>query len=399
MMSRLLLIIALATPLLTPECGGSAPVNNSNIVVTTGQNVQPITVNPGPAGDYANGVFTSVTVCAPGSTSNCQTIDGVLVDTGSTGLRILSSALTLTLPQQTSSGNPVAECFPFEDGFTWGPVQTADVAMAGERASGVPIQVVGASAFAVPDGCVSTGGASENTLDTLGANGVLGVGLFRQDCGPACAVGGASNPGLYYVCSPSGCQITAEGLTQQLQNPVWLFPKDNNGVIVELPAVSATGANTVSGSLVFGIGTQADNALGSATIFTVDGQGTMTTAFQGKSYGGSFIDTGSNGIFFLDASTTGLPLCQDASDFYCPTAPQALSATLRGANGTTGAVTFGVANADQLLANAFISAFPTLAGPNAGAFDWGLPFFFGRNVYTAIESQNTTGGFGPYWAY
>jgi hypothetical protein len=40
-----------------------------------------------------------------------------------------------------------------------------------------------------------------------------------------------------------------------------------------------------------------------------------------------------------------------------------------------------------------------LAGPNSGTFDWGLPFFFGRNVFTAIESQNTPGGVGPYWAY
>ncbi|MEP7310443.1 MAG: DUF3443 domain-containing protein [Acidobacteriota bacterium] len=385
------------TLVMNPECG-TTPAS-TNVVAAPAQNVQPITVNSGPANNYANGLFTSVTVCMPGSASNCQTIDGVLVDTGSIGLRILSSALTLNLPQQTANGSPVVECNQFVDGFTWGPVQVADIAMAGERAGAVPIQVIGASGFStIPASCTSTG-PSEDTLDTLGANGVLGIGLFRQDCGPGCAVAGASNPGLYFTCSGSSCQPTAEGIAQQLQNPVWLFAKDNNGVIVELPAVSPLGAATVNGSLVFGIGTQANNAPGSAAVFTVDGQGTFTTVYQGQSYGGSFLDTGSNALYFLDSRTSGLPLCPDTADFYCPASSQSFSATHRGANGTTGAVPFGVANADTLLGNLSFSVFSLLAGPNPGSFDWGLPFFFGRNVLTAIESQNTPLGFGPYWAY
>ena len=53
---------------------------------------------------------------------------GILIDTGSVGLRVLSSVVTLPLPQQTgAAGAPVVECLPFVDGFTWGPVQTADV--------------------------------------------------------------------------------------------------------------------------------------------------------------------------------------------------------------------------------------------------------------------------------
>jgi hypothetical protein len=39
---------------------------------------------------------------------------------------------------------------------------------------------------------------------------------------------------------------------------------------------------------------------------------------------------------------------------------------------------------------------PTLLG---GVFDFGLPFFFGRNIYTAIEGKSTPGGTGPYVAY
>jgi hypothetical protein len=94
---------------------------------------------------------------------------------------------------------------------------------------------------------------------------------------------------------------------------------------------AAGGAFSVTGSLVYGIGTQANNGLGSAKVLAVDASGNITTIFGGQSYPSSFIDSGSNGIYFLDAGASGLPLCQDSADFYCPATPQALSATNRGA--------------------------------------------------------------------
>ncbi len=109
-------------------CGGGSSSSGStpaNTITSTGANVASISVNGGPAGNYPDASFTTVTVCVPG-TSTCQTIDGILVDTGSSGLRILSSVLTLSLPQQKASdGNPVVECLPFVSGYTWGPVQMA----------------------------------------------------------------------------------------------------------------------------------------------------------------------------------------------------------------------------------------------------------------------------------
>ena len=360
-------------------------------------NVQPIVVNGGPTGNSFNGAFTSVTICVPRSAS-CQTVDGVLVDTGSTGLRVLRSAVSLSLPQQTDSGgNPIAECGEFQDGFTWGPVQAADIQMAGERASNIPIEVIdGSSPGPIPSACTSTG-APENTLAALGANGVLGVGLFRQDCGLACTFVGASNPGIYFTCPPSGCIVAAEALTRQLQNPVWMFATDNNGVLIDLPAVPNVGSLVASGSLIFGIGTQNDNALGSAKAIATDANGTITTVFNGQSYGSSFIDSGSNGLFFLDTATTGLPLCPDTKDFYCPPTLMPFSATNRGVNGTSLAASFNVVNADAL--PAAFAAFNNVAGPNPGSFDWGLSFFFGRLVFTAIEGQSTPAGVGPYFAY
>jgi len=380
-------------------CGGSS-ASHTNTVVTTGANVQPITVNAGPAGNYSNGAFTSVTVCAPGTTT-CQTIDGVLVDTGSSGLRLLSSALSgVTLTQQKSvNGNPVVECLPFVSGYTWGPVQSGDVQMAGEKASSVPIQVISATDYTVPTAC-SNQGTAEETLADLGANGILGVGLWAQDCGQACVTTGTTNPNLYFECPASGCVVVGETLSQQVANPVGLFASDNNGVIIQLPAASSPEA-TLSGSLVFGIGTQSNNALGSATKYANDNFGNFVTTYKSQTYNSSFIDSGSNGLFFLTAAISAIPACTDATSFYCPTSTQNLSAVNQGANGVgSSTVNFSVANADSLFNSSSNTVLGELAGPNSQpGFDWGLPFFYGRNVFTAIEGKSTPGGVGPYWAY
>ena len=408
-----LLLVAAAGAWLA-GCGGSGSGSSATSSTqsgsggstsSTGSNVQSITVEAGPAAaagaPQTDSAFTSVTVCVPGSTTQCQTISGVLVDTGSSGLRVLASAMTLSLPQlKDGSGNPIVECAQFEDGQTWGPVQTADIQISGETASGAAIQVVGSPSFStVPTSC-SNLGPMEDTLASLGANGILGVGNFVQDCGPGCALSGASNIGFYYSCASGGCQIAAVSEAQQVVNPVSLFATDNNGVIVELPAVSGPEAS-VTGSMIFGIGTQSNNGLGSATVYTVDpDMGNFTTTLDGQTFtDAAFLDTGSNAIYFANTAMTGMPTCSDLTFLYCPSATQNFTATNLGANGKSGSLSFSIGNADTLLTNPNDFVAPDLGGPNPGAFDWGLPFFFGRNVYTAIEGKSTPGGTGPYVAF
>jgi len=380
-----LLLIAQATS--TPHCDDSSGGNSVAMVV-----------NGGPTNNAFNEPFVTVTVCVPG-TSNCQLVDGILVDTGSVGLRVLSSALRVPLPQQTGAGGaPVVECLPFVDGFTWGPVQTADVRIGGETASGIPIQVIGVDQFpTIPSSC-SSQGAPEETPDDLSANGVLGIGSFIQDCGRGCTFTGASNPGLYYVCpTPSNCQIATQPLANQVQNPVAFFSNDNNGVVLQLPTVATPGQPSVTGTLIFGIGTQGNNALGSAHVLTLDSRGNITTTFNGQSYPNSFVDSGSNAIFFLDPAATGLPTCQNSIGFYCPPARRSFTAVNSGANGVSVTVQFSAGNVDTV--NATFSAFPDATGVNPGAFDWGLPFLFGRTFFSAIEGKSTPGGVGPYFAF
>ena len=87
--------------LLLSGCGGGGGGGSSAIIQA---NVLPLTVDPGP-GNGVNHLFASVTICAPGSNINCQTVDHVLVDTGSTGLRIMASALSLSLATELDVNN------------------------------------------------------------------------------------------------------------------------------------------------------------------------------------------------------------------------------------------------------------------------------------------------------
>jgi hypothetical protein len=62
-------------------------------------------------------------------------------------------------------------------------------------------------------------------------------------------------------------------------------------------------------------------------------------------------------------------------------------------------VSFSSAKADTLFANESDFVYGDLGGEYSGGLDWGLPFFFGQNVFVAIQGASTPGGTGPYWAY
>jgi hypothetical protein len=403
-----LLVTVTATSVQDGTKSGTATVA---VNPTTGaSNVAPIVVDQGPSG--ASGVvnipYTTVTVCVPG-TSTCQSIDHVLLDTGSYGLRLISSALTISLPgENDNNNNPLAECLVFLDGYVWGPVDVADVVVAGEKASSIPLQVMipTSSSPPVPTSCSNQappgGNGNEGvSVATFGANGVIGVGLFQYDCGTACTPGFTLQP-QYYDCPSSGCTETSVTLAQQVVNPVTMFTTDNNGVLVSLPSVPDGGTSTVSGSLVFGIGTQSNNQLNGATVYQVPNSGSnagdFTTIFNGTAMSQSFIDSGSNGYFF----SSSIPTCSGQnSKWFCPSpSPDNLTAQNQGVNMTSPVtVNFTLENASNLFNSGFV-AFSTLGGPGqSNSFDWGLPFFFGRNVFTAIDGANTPGGTGPYFAY
>lgn len=443
--------------------GGSGTVatstsNNGSGSGNSGQssNSVPITVDSGPdpsVGYDVDTPFVTITVCAPGSTTNCQQIDHVEVDTGSYGLRVMSSVLNASLSsalqQETvSDGNSVVECTMFADGFSWGPVKVADVQMAGESASNVPVQVIGDPAYEhtsgsgstavseIPTACSGTG-PQEDTVATFGANAVLGIGPFADDCGSDCALpaSDASNPAYYYECpasswSPSNlCSEAAVAESAQVTDPVTGFQADHNGVIVELPTATE-GASTLTGTLIFGIGTEGDNTYSAKTLLTANpSSGTFTTEYTTQ--GGtqqflpySIFDTGSNAYYFADDSIPSVSACSsypgyDSSNpdtWFCPGSELKLSATNTGQNGTQSTVAFSIGNAYTLFQQYSGSVFDdlgassgsqdtncatqsTAATHNDCSFDFGFPFFIGRSVYIAFAGANTSEGTGPYFAY
>lgn len=370
-----------------------------------GQNAMAISVDAGPAGTSGNvnRLYADVTLCQPG-TSLCQTIDHVLVDTGSTGLRLLSSVVapSLGLSRALGAGGlPLLNCAKFVDlTFAWGPVVGADVYLGGKLASNIPIQIIADPSFV---GLASTcsSGTIINSIAALGAKGILGIGLLKEDCGSAC-VGNANN-GIYFTCTNGSCSAmvgSTNPLTTQLKNPVALFAFDNNGLVVDLPAVAPSGALSLKGAVYFGINTQANNQFASSAILTTGSTGLVATSFQGRNLTSSFIDTGSNGIYFDAAS---IPLCAGAgrTGFYCPATTTPLAATLVGRNGVTAPVSFSIDNANSLFSGGTKSVLPTLSGSinDSRIFDWGLPFFYGRRVFVGIEGQSSTLGTGPYYAF
>jgi hypothetical protein len=359
-------------------------------------NVIPITVNGTlcSANSYLNKPCVSVTVCTPG-TSTCQTIDDILLDTGSYGLRIFKQALTVSLPQLTGASGSIAECVQFGDGSSmWGPVQTASVILANEPAVQVSIQVVDSTFGTRSTGCSN----ADPTPAAAGFNGILGVGLFKQDCGATCA--SSANNGRYYACNGTNCPGTTVSLSSQVTNPAALLPRDNNGVLVQLPNVALGGTSSIDGNLILGIDTQPNNVSSSVTAYAANATGEFSTQFSGRTYG-SFIDSGSNGFFFTSPAASQLPNCAAPNaGWFCPATTVSLSATNTGASGApSGAVSFQIGNLADLTANSFIRVFAEVGGTFPGNFDWGLPFFFGRNVFIGYSGSTSSLGNGPYWAY
>lgn len=386
--------------------GGVKTSCNGTSTNTSTSNVVPLVVDSVCGG--VNQAYVTLQVCMPGSTSACRTIDHVWVDTGSTGLRILNSALTLGLPASgAQNGNVVGNCGQFISGYVWGAMRQADVYIGGESAMAAPIQVIGDVGLpAAPSTCAMTG-QDFGSVSKLSANGILGIGLTQQDCGLACVSGTTAPAGAYYTCPGGNCSSVFVPASQQLQNIAGLFPPPgNNGVELLLPALPAAGQSSATGSLVFGIPAQA-GGLGSATIFAADPNPAnptyldLVTTFNNGSFPQSYIDSGSNAWFFDDTALTVCGANQPAG-FFCQAA-SGLAATMQGAGGGNSfTYTFNVANANALSSS--FSAFNNLAGPASSngqtgvTFDWGLPFFYGRSVYFAIEQRIAGGTTGPFYA-
>ncbi len=412
-------IIRVATLLaagLLSACIGGNGTSAASVAPVATQNTLAITVDAGPPAmpggppiGAINHAYVTVKVCVPGSQSECASIDHVLLDTGSVGLRLVRSVLAahaITLAAETDAqGRAIGECVHFGGGDTWGPVALADVTMAGESAAKLPVQVLDdrSAPTPAPPATCGANGTLINGVSGFNANGVLGLGALAQDCGATCLSAATS---IYYICTAAGaCTAENVALTAQITNPVTLFAADNNGIIVNLPnLVNANGDSTVQGELIFGIATQTNNPLPATglTVLGADGNGDFrATYYTSTTVLPALIDSGTDSYAFNDPT---LAVCSSGSfvgGYYCPAgAPLSRSAVNLGVgvNNASSTVDFAIEDPTTFVANA--AAFIDLAGgPGSTNFIWGMPFFYGRLVYIGIEARVAGIYTGPYYAY
>ncbi|MDB5822256.1 MAG: hypothetical protein JWR21_960 [Herminiimonas sp.] len=366
-------------------------------VIGASRNVARITVGRSLFGNAINIPYVDVTVCQPGTTT-CQTIDHVLLDTGSTGLRLIAPGVLRTdldLPRlKSTSSKSLANCVQFADGsYLWGSLRTADVSIAGQTAQSITIQEAGdpATDFAsIPGDCV--GLRNGGSVAALGVRGILGIGTLKVDCAGCVA---DIKQKRYFECDGTGCAPATVTLGQLLSNPVAGFATDNNGMSVIFPPVPDSGVTSLSGALVFGIDTQSNNRLGTATAMRTSAIGALGTKYLNKTYA-SLLDTGSNSLVLPDAF---LPTCINNPLFVCPVVEFSQSAILRGLDGVSSfAIDFLVRNFEKVSASVIAVLDATVISTTEPLFVWGLPAFFGRTVFFALDGANAGGKVGPYVA-
>ena len=160
---------------------------------------------------------------------------------------------------------------------------------------------------------------------------------------------------------------------------------------LRIPFVNADGTGLIpAGQLIFGVGTESNNALGSATLYALDSNGNFPqVVYNGLTYtSGGSVNSALNALYLANPLTLGVQNCTD-NTYYCPSSTTPVSLTTYGVNGTSGSATVNIANADSLFTNTDFSAFNDLAQETIGGlltdqFDLGLPFFFGRSLFVGI---------------
>lgn len=397
-------------------CGGGNSAPSPKIVPPANQvavTVEQFNVN----NPFPNRPYVTVTVC--NNSNECQDIDHVLLDTGSSGLRIMPGILNISLPsQKDSSGNQIAECMQYGAGYFWGAQRLGTLKMAGETANNIPMTIAGDGNIpgVAPSGCADTGpnaiaGAPE-------FKGILGIGPQQADCGTSCAQSAQTQ--MYFSCTggaAGSCTPVAMPIAMQTPNPVIKFSSDNNGTVIAFPQVTSPQA-TLTGTLTFGIGTQQNNVLSSQKVYIPTVNNVFFQSLAGDVDGNAsfaFLDSGTNAYSLAQTGTpgilnappflqsiSGLSVCGQPGGPFCPSSPSLIQMRLNGFTGNP--VSWQtITLADPTAAfNSNFAVIPTLGFQNnnfPGYSILGLPFFYGRAVATAIEGAGTPYGVGPYWAF
>lgn len=369
--------------------------------IPSGTNQVPLTLSHGINGKAVNRPFINLTVCPVNDTKHCQTINNVLVDSGSSGLRINKSALkAINFAPIMDNNKSVFNCILFGAGYDIGKMYSVDLYIGGEKGSNIPLQVTDNSDknSQIAKVCSNYDTIPAANLDDFGASAIIGISVI-------------DSPDKSYsraeVCDDSGnnCSgIYSSGLNI---NPLSKFATDNNGVIFSIPKVATALASDVVGTLTFGLNTQSDNTVeNGANVQIVHGTAS-------DSWGSFSADNGVNAIFDSGSATiniaknkhTDIQICTvnviRPINIFCPANQTAVSIGYGDISSLENQYTLNLMFIDPRTFADNIYIVPDFAtssdDPSQEIF--GIPAFFGRNIYLQFASANTNTPFGasPAW--
>ncbi|OIQ79524.1 hypothetical protein GALL_387300 [mine drainage metagenome] len=349
--------------------------------------IVPIEVRQFYAGQV-NTPFVDVTVCD--AAQSCRTVPNVIVDTGSTGLRLYRGALDgLELEAVTTPDDrPLSDWSKFGERYLWGAIHRAHVRIGQVTTTqAIPIEIYDRPTpfERLPDAYMQ--GDSREWIIRTG-NGILGISTSPREAGSYCverAAGGVqSAPQWEWV-------LVDEG--RQLANPIAYFPEPyNNGSVIQLPAVDARAVGAkVQGWLGLGLGTPTDAlfAPGVRVLWSeLDKDGYFPLTI-GERRLDVMLDSGTN-LLALDLDHLDIP-CRGAGDdrYDAPIAtPIELTAKCGGRQFRLEQPLYvGPADA-TLCGNLGYAVLPTMALASRwtnGRNTLGIPFFYGRTVATGLR--------------
>lgn len=357
-----------------------------NAIAQPAPNVVPVSIGA------KNLMLVAVTVCRPG-TASCVTVDKVLLDTGSVGLRLYAPAVQNALAP--AAGSSTAECGIFGSFYAWGPLRDADVRLGGLQATKMRVQLYGDSsvpaASAVGCGNSPSSQLAEPLPSKAGFNGILGIKGLQADSQS------------YYSCSASSCSAVNLTLAEKLPNPVAKLPTDANGYSIQMPSIPVSGANGVIGAFVLGIGTRPNNSLpATVTTISLDSKQGFQLWLAGV-VATALIDSGTGVYALPKAQGLSLPTCAGfEAAVYCPSAATPLAILMKPSLSPTAIVGTNLTIGDGVafLSNGMAASSTIATAVPATVISFGVdallgaPFFFGRNIYFGIEGQPVSPGGG-----
>lgn len=379
--------------------------NNGSSSSATNAPSVPISIGSGMNGYGINTMYVSITLCRDQSGTSCQTIDNIILDTGSFGLKINKSALPEsfieTLPRVTTNDDQmVYACNTFGSGYVFASEHYASLHLANDYTNNVVVQIIeNAPTDEIPNSCVAKG--PFDNFENFGANGIIGVN-------PALTLSNSSI--LLYRKDVNGIyQALSESETSSVpilnQNPLPSLQHNNNGFVIAIPPTLQNTNTNIAGKLILGVNTGGNNLITKKTNLIVASESSLSTVCNSGCFYSKIenpestipavFDSGTNSWVFI---SNNIPIC---SYGYCPESPFVWNSWVFSYNfaanesyQVTGIITKDEESGGEDLS---FSVMPGWGYENTNNETlYGSPFFFGKNVYIVFPSKKSS---SPIWGF